>query len=101
MRKFYWKHGWAKVPDEMELAGKKQNTDLLMKDVDMGEPTSFFDHFYLGCTLRECQSSKNIVDNYWIMFEPRISAGALEKLPSAGKIDANISSWSYDMQPIQ
>ena len=32
------------------------------------------------------------------MFESRISAGALEKLPSTGKFDANISSWSFDME---
>ena len=32
------------------------------------------------------------------MFESRISAGAIEKLPSTGKPDANISSWSYDME---
>ena len=34
-----------------------------MKDVDLGEPTSFLDHVYLGCTQRECKISKNIVDN--------------------------------------
>ena len=32
------------------------------------------------------------------MFESRISAGATEKLPCSGKLDANISSWSYDME---
>ena len=32
------------------------------------------------------------------MFEPRISAGAKEKLPFSGKLDADISSWSYDME---
>ena len=35
-----------------------------MKDVDLEEPTSFLDHVYLGCTQRECQLSKDIVDNY-------------------------------------
>ena len=35
-----------------------------MKDVDVGEPTSFLDHVYLGCTQRECKTSKDIVDNY-------------------------------------
>ena len=39
------------------MAGKKQNLDpmwkILMKDVDLGEPTSFFDHVYLGCTQRD------------------------------------------------
>ena len=52
-----------------------------MKDVDLGEPTSFLDHVYLGCTQRECQISKDIVDNYRNMFESRISAEAKENLP--------------------
>ena len=50
-----------------------------MKDVDLGEPTSFLDHVYLGCTQRECQLSRVIVDNYRSVFESRISAGAKEK----------------------
>ena len=32
------------------------------------------------------------------MCESGICAGAIEKLPSTGKLDANISSWSYDME---
>ena len=71
---------------------------ILMKDVDLGDPTSFLDHVYLGCTETECQTSKDIVDNYRRMFESRISAGAIGKLRSTGKLDANISSWSYDME---
>ena len=69
-----------------------------MKYVDSGEPTSFLDHVYLGCTQREYQTSKDIADNYRSMFVSRISAGAFEKLPSTGKLDANISSWSHDME---
>ena len=42
-----------------------------MKDVDLGEPTSFLDH--LGCTQRECTTSTDIVDNYRIMFASRMS----------------------------
>ena len=49
-----------------------------MKDVEFGEPTSFFDHVYFGCTQRECQISKDVLDNYKSMFESRISAGAKE-----------------------
>ena len=67
------------------MAGKKQNLDpmlkLLNKEVDLGEPTSFLDHVYLGCTQRQCEISKDIVDNYRAMFESRISAGGTEKLP--------------------
>ena len=67
--------------DEQKLAGKKQNINptckILMKDVDLEEPTSFLDHVYLGCTQRECQTRKDIVDNYRNVFESRISAGAM------------------------
>ena len=71
--------------DGIKLAGKKQNLDpvwkVLNKEVDLGEPTSFLDLVYLGCTRRQCQVSKDIVDNYRTMFESRISAGGVEKLP--------------------
>ena len=100
--KIPWKHGWEKIPnleclsvhrekglilsvyvDDKKLAGKKQNPDpmwkLLNKEVDFGEPTSFLDHVYLGCTQRQCEISKDIVDNYRTMFE--FSAGRVEKLP--------------------
>ena len=112
------KHGWEKIPnweclfvhrekglflsvyvDDIKLAGKKQNLDplwkLLNKEVDLGEPTSFLDHVYLGCTQRQCEVSQDIVDNYRTMFESRISAGRVEKLPFTQHL--RISSWSYDM----
>ena len=57
-----------------------------MTRVDLGEPTSFLDHVYLGCTQRECQTSKKIVDNYRNMFESKISAGATEKPPYSEKL---------------
>ena len=51
--------------DDIRLAGKKQNIDsmwkLLNQEVDLGEPTSFLDHVYLGCTQRQCEISKNTV----------------------------------------
>ena len=51
--------------DDVKLAGKKQNIDpmwkVLNKEVDLGEPTSFLDHVYLGCTQRQCEISKDIV----------------------------------------
>ena len=116
--KILLKHGWEKIlnwecllvhrekglflsvyVDDIKLAGKKQNLDpmwkLLNKEVDLGEPTSFLDHAYLGCTQRQCEISKDIVDNYRTMFESRISAGGLEKLPFLQNL--RISSWSYDM----
>ena len=73
--KILLKYGWEKVPnweclfvhrekglflsvyvDDIKLAGKKQNLDpmwiLPNKEVDLGEPTSFLDNVYLGCTQR-------------------------------------------------
>ena len=86
--------------DDIRLAGKKQNLDpmwiLLNKEVDLGEPTSLLDHVYLGCTQRQCKTSKDIVDNYRTMFESRISAGGTEKLPFTQNL--RISSWPYDME---
>ena len=116
--KILLKHGWEKIPnweclfvhrekglflsvyvDDIKLAGKKRNLDpmwkVLNKEVDLGEPTSFLDHVYLGCTQRQCEISKDIVDNYRTMFESRISAGRVEKLPFPQNL--RISSWSYDM----
>ena len=62
-----------------------------MRGVDLGEPTSFLDHVCLCCTQRECQTNKDVVDNGRSVFQSRISAGATAKLPSTGKLDANIS----------
>ena len=117
--KILLKHGWEKVSnwerlfvhhekglflsvhvDDIKLAGKKQNLDpmwkVLNKELDLGEPTSFLDHVYLGCTQRQWEISKDIVDNYRTMFESRISAGGTEKLSYSE--NCRISSWSYDME---
>ena len=86
--------------DDIKLAGKKQNIDpmwkVLNKEVDLGEPTSFLDHVHLGCTQRQCEICKDIVDNSRTMFESRIFAGATENLPYSENL--RISSWSYDME---
>ena len=116
-QKILLKYGWEKVSnweclfvhrerglllsvDDMKLFGKKQNINpmwkLLNKEVDLGEPTSFLDHVYLRCTQRQCEISKDIVDNHRTMLESRISAGAIEKLPCSENM--RISSWSYDMK---
>ena len=82
--------------DDLKLAGKKQNIDpmwkVLNKEVALGEPTSFLDHVFFGCTQRQCQISKDIVDKYRTMFESRISAERTEKLPYSENF--RISSWS-------
>ena len=86
--------------DDIKLAGKKQNIiplwKVLNKEVDLGEPTSFLDHENLGCSQRQCEISKDIVDNYRAMFESRISASATEKLPCSESL--RISSWSSDIE---
>ena len=112
-----YKYGWEKVSnweclfvhrekglflsvyvDDIKPAGRKQNMHPMWKvrnkEVDLGEPTSFLDHVYLGCTHRQCEISKDIVDNYRTMFESRISA--TEKLPCSENL--SISSWSCDME---
>ena len=38
------------------------------------------------------------MDNYRDLFESRISAGAKGKLLYSGKLGADISSWSYDVE---
>ena len=72
--------------DDIKIGWKENKTlircgKLLNKEVDLGEPTSFLDHVYLGCTQRQCEISQDIKDNYRTMFDSRISAGAKEKLP--------------------
>ena len=117
--KILLKYGWEKVStweclfahrekglflsvyaDDIKLAGKKQNVNPMWKvrnkEVYLGEPTSFLDHVYLGCTQRPCGIIKDMVDNYRAMFESRISAGGTEKLPCSEIL--RISSWSHDME---
>ena len=102
------KHGWEKIPnwecffghrekglfssvyvDDIKLDGKKQNLDpmwkVLNKEVDLGEPTSFLDHVYLGCTQRQCEKSKDIVDNYRTNVESRISVGRSREITISSK----------------
>ena len=110
-------HVWEKIPnweclfvhrekglflsvyvDDIKLAGKKiliRCGNYSTKKLIWENQTSFLDHVYLGCTQRQCEVSQDIVDNYRTMFESRISAGGLEKLPFPQNL--RISSWSYDM----
>ena len=66
------------------------------QEVDLGEPTSFLDQVYLGCTQRQCEISKDNVHICRAMFESRISAERTEKLPYSENF--RLSSWSYDME---
>ena len=78
-----------------QIGWKETNSmwKVLNKAVDLGETASFFDHVSLGCTQRQCEISKDIVDNYRTMFESRISVGGTEKLPFSENL--RISWWSY------
>ena len=86
--------------DDIKMSGKKQNLDPMwktfLKEVDLGEPSSFFDHVYLGCTQRECKTGRDIVDNCRDLSESRMSAGGVVKLLYSEDSKANISSWSYE-----
>ena len=70
--------------DDIKMAAKTENMGptwkILMKDVDLGEPTSFLDNI-IWVALKESVRLARIL---WIiiekMFESRISAGATEKL---------------------
>ena len=78
--KILWQHGWEKVSsweclfvhrekglflsvyvDDIKLAGKKK---LIWENQHL----SLIVYVYLGCTQRQCQISKDIVDNYRAMF---------------------------------
>ena len=53
---------------------------------------------YIWVALKEnAKTSKDIVDNYRDLFESKMSAGGVDKLPHSEKSEANISSWSCDM----
>ena len=52
----------------------------------------------MGCTQRECDTSKDIEDNYRIMYASRTCAGAKRKLFCSGKLGAVIFPWSFDME---
>ena len=116
--KILLKHGWEKIPnwewlfvhhekglflsvyvDDIKLAGKKQNLDpmrkVLNKEVDLGEPPALLGHVTWDAFIDNAKLSKDIVDNFRTMFESRISAGGVEKLPSSQNL--RVSSWSYDM----
>ena len=116
--KFLLKHGWEKIPnweclfvhrekglilsvyvDDIKLAGKKQNIDpmwkVLNKDVDLGEPTSFFDHVYLGCTHTTMRNKQRYCGQLQNHVRIANFYGGLEKLPFPQNL--RISSWSYDM----
>ena len=84
LRKFYWDSDGKKYSTELgvpylftenkddsyqitwttsETAGRQQNmshVEMFLKLVDLGEPTSFLDHVYLGCTQRDCKPNQKL-----------------------------------------
>ena len=85
------KYGWEKVPNwECFFVNREKglflsvyvddkNLDPMwkigVKDNGLGAPTSFLDHVYLGCSKRECETSKDAIQpetnsndfgGYWI-----------------------------------
>ena len=113
-RVFFLENGWEKVPNwecffvnrekrlflsvhviDIKMEGKKRNLDpmwkIFLKDVDLREPTSFFDHVYLGYIQRECKTNWDMVDNYKDLFESEIPIGGKIKIVLFVKSEANIS----------
>ena len=71
---------------------------ILIKNVDIGEPTLFLNQVYSGCTQRECKPSEIIICECRKMFESHFSVGATEKLPGWEQLHAKTVAWSYDME---
>ena len=88
--------------DDIKMDGKKQDMaptwKKLMTNVEIDEPTSFLDHVHLRCTQRECKPNEIVKEKFSEIFEPRISAGATEKLPGWEKLHAKTVACSYDME---
>ena len=63
---------------------KKQNMapmwKKLMKNVDLEGPTSFLDHENLGYIQRDCKPNEIVIEEFSLLFESRIFAGATEKI---------------------
>ena len=68
---------------------------VLNKEVDLGEPTSFLDHVYLGCSHRKCEISKDIVDILQNHVRTANFCGWNREITIHSK--SSFSSWSYDI----
>ena len=113
------RHGWEKIPnweclfvhrekglflsvyvdDKKELAGNKQNISptwkILMKDVDLGEPTSYSLTMSIWVALKEnVKQAKILWTTTVICLNPKSLLELQKKLPDSEKLGANISSWS-------
>ena len=93
IREILLKYGWGKFPtgnayslakkglflsvnvDDIKMAEKKQNLNpvwkIQMKDVDLGEPTSFLDHVYLfGLHSRDSKHAKTLLTITGVRLNP-------------------------------
>ena len=71
---------------------------ILVKDVDLGEPTSFLDHVYVGLHPKRMSNKQRYCRQLQVHVRIQNLCWSIEKLPSIGKLDADISSWFYDME---
>ena len=104
------KHGWEKIPNWECFFGHREKGLFSSVHVDdiknwternkilircgkystkksiWENPTSFLDHVYLGCTQRQCEKNKDIVDNHRTNVESRISVGRSREVTISLKI---------------
>ena len=91
--------------DDIKLTGKKQNIDPMWKVLEKKLIWENQRHSLITSTWDafngSAEQTKILSTIHTNMFESRIYAGATEKLPSSGRPDANVSTWSYDMGVMQ
>ena len=88
-----WFRNWLGRNKTLTQCGK-----YLWKKWIWASPHHSLTKFIWDALNESAKRAKTLWENYRNMFESGISAGAKEKLPCSGKPDADISSWSYDME---
>ena len=83
---------WLERKQNMSPVWKK-----LMKLVDLGEPTSFLDHVYLGCTQRECKPNETVLEEHRKCSNHKFLLEQLKSLRSWDEPHSKTAPWSYDM----
>ena len=83
------------------MAGKEAKFGASVDNADeqgliWRKPTTCLDQLYLGYVQRECIPNNSLVDDYRKLSESRISTGATDKLPNAGKENEQVIAWSND-----
>ena len=70
--------------------------EILDKEVDLGEPTSFLDHVHMGGTKRQCDMSKDIVDNFALDRNDRKSMNTTQ----VSKVKLSVDSDTVIAEPL-